>query len=227
MTHPDNLTVNSGPSTYSAKSPEYFSGVRRDYVAELPRNPKATFLEIGCGDGGTGALALSEGRCGLYCGVEMCPDAAERASKRVSWILLGNVEQLELPWGPETFDTVILSEILEHLVDPWTTLLRIRPLLKPGGLVLASSPNISHYSVIPMLIRGEWTLADSGRMDRTHLRWFTPRTYRALFESCGYTVDSVREVAPLSKKARALLMLTCGRFRHLFVSQIDLRAHRP
>jgi 2-polyprenyl-3-methyl-5-hydroxy-6-metoxy-1,4-benzoquinol methylase len=183
-------------------------------------------LEIGCGDGATGALALSEGKCGHYCGVEICPDVAERAKARISEVVLGNVEQLQLPWDPETFDAVILSEVLEHLVDPWSTLPKICHLLRSGGLVFASSPNVSHYTVISMLVRGEWILTDFGLMDRTHLRWFTPRTYRALFESCGYTVDSVRELVPISNWARAVSMLTFGRFRHLFIGQIDLRAHR-
>ena len=226
MTRPANQVVHGGADAYSTKAPGYFSGARRDYVAELPRNAKAKILEIGCGDGATGSLALSEGKCGEYCAVELCPDAAEKASKRLSTVLLGNVEQLDLPWARETFDAVILSEVLEHLVDPWAVLQKIRPLLRSGGMVFASSPNISHYSVISMLVRGDWTLSDFGLMDRTHLRWFTPKSYRALFESCGYAVDSVRELVPLSKKAQAALLLTFGRFRHLFIGQIDLRAHR-
>ena len=223
----DSVVVHGGPDAYSGKVPEYFSGMRRDWVIELPRDPNARILEIGCGDGSTGALALSEGKCGHYCGVELCSNVAEMANKRLSQIVVGNVEQLQLPWQPETFDAIIMSEVLEHLVDPWATLRKIRPLMKSGGLVFSSSPNISHHSVIAMLLRGEWALTDFGKMDRTHLRWFTPKTYRALFESSGYSVDSLGEVAPLSRKARIASLLTFGSLRHLFVGQIDLRAHRP
>ena len=49
---------------YRAKPPGYFEGARKDYVSELPVNPQASILEIGCGDGGTGYLALKEGKCG-------------------------------------------------------------------------------------------------------------------------------------------------------------------
>ena len=218
--------AHSGVEAYSEKAPEYYSGARRDYVAALPQNPEAKILEIGCGEGGTGALALAEGKCGYYCAIEIFPQVAARASKRLNEVHVGNVEQMELPWEPATFDAVILSEVLEHLVDPWATLRKIHPLLKRGGRVFASSPNISHRSTVSMLLRGEWNLADAGIMDRTHLRWFTPKTYRVLFESCGFTVDSVKEASPLTKKARVLMMLTFGRFRHLFMTQIDVRAHR-
>jgi hypothetical protein len=77
-----------------------------------------------------------------------------------------------------------------------------------------------------MLIRGEWNLADMGVMDRTHLRWFTPAAYRALFESSEYVVDSVSQMGTLSRAAKTISFLTFGRFRHLFVEQISLRAHR-
>jgi 2-polyprenyl-3-methyl-5-hydroxy-6-metoxy-1,4-benzoquinol methylase len=216
--------AHGGQEAYSMKATEYFAGARRDYVAELPINSQARILEIGCGEGGTGALALSEGKCGVYCGVELCHKAAEKAKQKLTEVVVGNIEDLQLPWGPATFDAVILSEVLEHLVDPWAALRRIRPLLKPKASVFASSPNISHYSAIRMLLRGQWDLTDVGLMDRTHLRWFTPSTYRALFESCGYAVNSAREKEPFRTKARIASALTFGRFRYLFIGQIDLRA---
>lgn len=215
----------AGLEAYAAKATEYFGSARSDYVAALPPSIHAKILDIGCGDGGTGVLAFSEGKCVVYCGVELLPAVADKARPRISQVLVGDIENLELPWPPGTFDALILSEILEHLIDPWAALRKIRPLMKPGGLVFASSPNVAHYRVITMLLRGDWSLTDVGVMDRTHLRWFTPKTYTAMFESCGYTVDLVQEVSPLSKKARVASALTLGKLRHLFLPQIDLRAH--
>jgi 2-polyprenyl-3-methyl-5-hydroxy-6-metoxy-1,4-benzoquinol methylase len=214
-----------GAEAYSSKTAAYFAGARQDYVAELPRNASARVLEIGCSDGGTGSFALSEGKCGFYCGVEISERAAAMARERISEVVVGDIEKLDLPWGEGTFDVLILSEIVEHLVDPWAALRKLRPLMKPGSLVFASSPNVSHYGVISMLLRGEWNLTDFGLLDRTHLRWFTPKTYREAFESCGYSVDRVRELRLFGKKVRAVNLVTFGRFRHLFMTQIDLRAH--
>jgi 2-polyprenyl-3-methyl-5-hydroxy-6-metoxy-1,4-benzoquinol methylase len=133
---------------------------------------------------------------------------------------------MELPWKAGSFDVLVLSEVLEHLVDPWRVLRKLHPLLKPEAKVFASSPNVSHYRTIRMLIRGDWALADMGPMDRTHLRWFTPKTYRELFEACGYEVQSAKELSPLTWKAKAFLFFGLGRFRHLFIGQVDLRAHK-
>jgi 2-polyprenyl-3-methyl-5-hydroxy-6-metoxy-1,4-benzoquinol methylase len=215
----------AGLSAYRAKDPPYFASIRRDYVDSLPQNPDASILEIGCGYGGTGEFALATGKCGDYFGVELCDEAAEQAKRKLTGLLVGNVEELEFEWAPESFDALILSEVLEHLVDPWAVLRKIRPLMKPGALVLASSPNVSHYSIIWMLLRGQWTLTSSGITDRTHLRWFTPSTYRELFEDAGYVVDSVSNLPVFGWKANTLNAVTLGMLKHVLSYQIDLRAH--
>ncbi len=214
-----------GAAAYSVKSIDYMRRNRADYVAELPINPTTKILEIGCGCGETGALALSEGRCGSYSGVEICAASAECAKTKLTEVIVGDVETLDLPWASATFDALIVSEVLEHLIDPWSALRRLRPLLKVGGSVFASSPNVSHYRVLVMRARGEWTLTDAGVMDRTHLRWFTPKTYRELFESSGYRVDSVKALGALGTKARLASFLSRGCMQHLLIRQMDLRAH--
>ncbi len=213
-------------SDYEKKPARYFGGCRADYVDALPDNNQATILEIGCAYGHTGALALERGKCGRYIGVELSPTAAEEARGRLTEVLVGNIETLELPFPEQHFDALILSEILEHLVDPWGVMKRLAPLVKPGGLVFASSPNISHYSVIKELVFGHWTLTDSGVMDRTHLRWFTPELYASLFEEAGFRVEEVRPVVPFAPRTRFLNALTGYRFNHLFMRQISIRARR-
>lgn len=214
-----------GSEGYAAKATHYFSGVRDDLVSHLTIPPSGSVLEIGCGQGGTGAMALSQRKCKSYCAVELFEAAAVQASRRLSEVVVGNVETVKLPWPDASFDALIMSEVLEHLVDPAATLSRLLPLLKPGAIVLASSPNASHYEIILMLLRGEWIAADSGPMDRTHLRWFTPSSYQRLFENCGYQVDHVAAVAAHGWKAKAMLRLSFGALSHLVTRQIMLRGH--
>lgn len=49
-----------------------------DYVAEFPLDVEVKILEVGCGDGTTGALTLQENKCSVYCGVELFSSAAEK-----------------------------------------------------------------------------------------------------------------------------------------------------
>ena len=87
-------------------------------------------------------------------------------------------------------------------VDPWAALARLSPLVKSGGVALASSPNVSHYSIVANLARGRFELTDFGAMDRTHMRWFTPATYRALFEGAGFAVEETVPVTAFAPRTR-------------------------
>jgi 2-polyprenyl-3-methyl-5-hydroxy-6-metoxy-1,4-benzoquinol methylase len=139
-------------------------------------------------------------------------------------ILVGDVESMALPWEVGSFDVLIMSEVLEHFADPWAVLRKLHPLMKPGALMFCSSPNVSHYRVIKMLWRGDWRLEESGVMDRTHLRWFTPKTYAALLESCGFCVERVEPVQALKPSQKLRAWLLGGRY-YLFIKQIKVRAH--
>ena len=211
---------------YEAKFPQYFAGARHDMVNRLPDNPNASILEIGCGFGETGELALVQKKCATYVGVEISETAAAVARQKLTSVLVGNVESIDLPWAEPTFDGLIMSEVLEHLVDPWQLMSRLYPLLRTGAVVMASSPNISQWRVIRELIAGRWELAESGVMDRTHLRWFTPRSYRAMFESAGFMVDHVGPVTAFSARTRFINRITLGRVQHLFCTQINLVGHK-
>lgn len=209
---------------YAEKAEKYFSNIRTSFLAELPRNPAAKLLEVGCGRGNTALAARNQEKCGWCAGIELCPGPAAVAAKHLDEVLVGDIEQMPLPFPPAHFDVLLMSEVLEHLRDPWTVLRRLHKLLKPGALVLAGSPNVSHHSVIRMLLRGRWDLTSSGVMDRTHLRWFTPATYRALFEECGFAVVALGPAVPLRPKARILNRLTLRRLEHLLHTQIQLKA---
>lgn len=207
---------------YESKDEAYFSGARADFVARLPRDPSASVLEVGCGDGATGALALKHGRAGRYAGIELFEGAARIARGRLSEVVTANVETLELPWHTASFDALILSEVLEHLIDPWATLAKLARVVRPGGLVLASSPNIAHWRVVRELLLGRFELTDRGVFDRTHMRWFTPGTFAEMFERAGFHVETVGPVRPFTDRARAVSRLTGGRFDHLFMTQIEI-----
>lgn len=211
---------------YDAKGASYFSGARADFVARLPADGGAAVLEIGCGSGATGALALARGKAGRYVGIEVCEGAAARAREVLSQVVVGDVERIELPWQPATFDAVILSEVLEHLIEPWAVLEKLHRVVRPGAMVLASSPNVAHWQVLRELAHGRFELADRGVFDRTHLRWFTPDSFAAMFERSGYRVQAVGPVKPFAGKAELLSRWSGGRLDHLLMTQISLEARR-
>lgn len=218
--------MNSYHQVYESKFDDYFSGARRDMLNRLPERRAGRILEIGCGFGETGRLALKQGKCGEYFGIEVSPKAAAHSKTILTQVICADVEGIDLPWPDEFFDVVILSEVLEHLVDPWSTLTKVYKKTKIGGVVLASSPNVSQWRLIRALISGKWELEDSGLMDRTHLRWFTPESYASMFRNAGFEVRDIQPVTPFSTKARFLNSISMNKFEHLIIRQIFLEARK-
>ena len=219
-------SVSDFAAEYETKARSYFDRARVDYVHRLPVDPTASVLEVGCGTGATGALALQRGRAGHYVGVELVEGAAQAARQVLSEVVVGDVEQLTFDWQPAAFDALILSEVLEHLREPLAVLRKLSRFVRPGGLVLASSPNVAHWRVLRELMQGRFPQADKGVFDRTHLRWFTPQSFAAMFEDAGFSINRVRPVTPFAPRTRLVSLATGGRFDHLFMTQISIEGHR-
>jgi len=90
--------------------------------------------------------------------------------------------------------------------------------LKPGGLLIASLPNVRHWSVLlPLLFCGEWRYQPQGIMDRSHLRFFTKKSaVRMLIES-GLSLVSCEGSLLRRKKDKLINLLLLGMGRK-FVS---------
>lgn len=210
-------------SLYASKGEGYFTGERRDFIDPLPARG-LRILELGCGDGANAAYARQSGKVAFYAGVELFEDAARIAEPHMDALHVGDVEKLDITTLGRDFDVVIMSEVLEHLVDPWAVLRGVREVVTPDAVILASSPCVCHYSTVLMLLRGRWDLTDSGRMDRTHLRWFTPTSYARMFEDCGFRVGAVERMNGLTRKHRLAMRVLPARYHHLFTGQMRLRA---
>lgn len=214
---------------YETKEERYFEGVRDDMLDCISgcTRSEIVVLEIGCGNGAMGEAALSRGLAARYYGVELFEDAASEASEKLTGVVCGDIESIDLPWLGVQFDYIIASEVLEHLVDPWKVVGRLSSMLRPGGRFLASSPNISHYSIAKNLAFGQFELRDSGPMDRTHLRWFTPATFARMFEEAGLEIEAIGPVAPPGAKARVLMSMLPRKMHGRLWRQINVRARKP
>lgn len=93
----------------------------------------------------------------------------------------------------QSFDVIILADVLEHLRQPLTILDSIRDqvLLREDGLLVVSVPNASHVSVVSELFVGEFDYTKTGILDETHVRWFTLHNLTTLLEAAGFVVDRV------------------------------------
>jgi SAM-dependent methyltransferase len=212
---------------YEAKEQQYFRQVRSEILPLLPERLERV-VEIGCGGGYTLEHLRVTGRCQWACGVELFPAAARQARERVDEVYEGNVEQMDLPIAPGSIDAVLCLDVLEHLIDPWTVIRRLHGLLKPGGAIIASIPNVRHLRVVlPLLVSGRWDYTASGLLDKTHLRFFTKQSAIDLMESSGLRVDKIETTRIDEPRWRLLDVLTLSLARPWLEFQFLLRARRP
>ena len=170
----------------------YYSHGRTDLLALLPEKSKFNnVLEIGCGNGSTGHLLKKENKAAHVYGIEINEKLKTEAAKNLDKIIIGDIEKIELPFENDFFDCIILADVLEHLNDPWSVLSKIKPFLKTGGIVLASIPNVQHWSVLFNLIKGKWEYKDEGILDNTHIRFFTRKSLVKMFDEPGFEIKKI------------------------------------
>jgi methionine biosynthesis protein MetW len=173
---------------WASEDPEEVAGVLR---AMMPAGVRV--LDIGCGTGAVTAIVNRDKR-NEVCGIE--PDPARATHARTHGIEVYDGELDETFRNRHApFDVVVLADVLEHVAAPAQLLDRAAGILKPGGLVLLSVPNVAHWTVRLSLLCGRFDYTETGIFDATHLRWFTRKTIVALCRNCGLDVLSVRQTA--------------------------------
>lgn len=90
--------------------------------------------------------------------------------------------------GGAQFDKILLLDVIEHVPDPESMVRECLSLLRPGGQVIVSVPNVANITVRVALLFGRFDYMARGIMDRTHLRFFTRKTIRQLIEGQGLAV---------------------------------------
>jgi 2-polyprenyl-3-methyl-5-hydroxy-6-metoxy-1,4-benzoquinol methylase len=206
----------------------------RRRVRALP--PGLRLLDLGSAGGHLGRAVRD--RCAFLAGVEPDPSLAPEAREGYDdWRRAGALEAGD--WGAP-FDVVVCADVLEHLPRPEELLARIRDWLRPGGTLLVSLPNVANVTVRASLLAGRFPYAERGILDRTHLRFYTRRSARALVEDAGFRIRDIEATAmpyelavealgrpPWRGLVRAFASGSARVWPTLFGYQFVLEAERP
>jgi SAM-dependent methyltransferase len=133
---------------------------------------------------------------------------------------------ISLPFPEGTVDCIICADVLEHTADPWAVVAKLKELLKPDGCIVASIPNVGFHRNIRKMLRGQWTYAQEGLLDKTHLRFFTLETITELFASNGLKIERVFKKVDAGWNVRILNALTFGYLRNTLYLHYIVRVRR-
>lgn len=161
-------------------------------------------LELGPAVGTLTKYLSLEKRCDVDI-VEIDEESGKIAKQYSNNACLGNVEgNLELDdWKKRineinSYDYVIMLDVIEHIRNPHNVLAYIKSLLKEDGEILLSTPNISHNAIIINLLNDEFKYNPLGILDETHVKLYTEKSIQRLVKESGlyiYDIKYIQKVA--------------------------------
>lgn len=143
---------------------------------------------------------------------------------------LFDAEKDRFPYEDEYFSTVLCCELLEHLVgDPMHMMAEINRILKPGGHLVLTTPNIAALRAIagvlqgfhPMLFPAYIRPREGGAADARHNREYTAGEIRTLLENSGFEV-TLLDTGPFRDEPKPEL----GWVEHLLDRYMLSKEHR-
>lgn len=156
--------------------------------------PTMRYLEVGCGSGASVRAATDLGWDAT--GIDIDPELIETGLKqhgadlRCTPLLQGGFEA-------ETFHFIRLRDVIEHLPDPYASLLEIQRLLRPGGIALFVAPNegamLSRLRLLLGFKRGMIAWAEPPH----HIHGFNPSTLQRILQRAGFNILSIKTTTPV------------------------------
>ena len=195
----------------------YYDHIRDDLIPLVSGCPER-ILDIGCGKGYTARLFKERFQAKYVAGIEIDPEAAEIARHTIDDVYVINLDEKPIPFQANTFDLIILADIIEHLREPEKLLSQIHKIIKTEGQVIVCIPNVRNWRILWMLVlKSEWKYENEGIMDKTHLRFYTKKSATRLFSESGFIIE--RYNSRLRPKDRIGNLLTLNLFKDFFKTQ--------
>jgi len=161
---------------YEKSSPEYIRV--KNIISNVQK--KSLVYDVGCNSGGIGQILMQNKYCQVY-GSEICQTLGEKASQKGIRVFIGWAEHT--PYKDEMFDAVIMTFILEHVIDPHVLTKESLRVLKKGGRVLGHVPTAL----------GDWGKHTIGKHPE-HLRAYGYRELKKLLQESGLRDIKIEKV---------------------------------
>ncbi|HEY8710585.1 MAG TPA: class I SAM-dependent methyltransferase [Burkholderiaceae bacterium] len=158
-------------------------------MMRVSASQSGALLDVGCGGGAL--LERMRDAGWQVVGTEPDPNAAARLRDRLGFPVFGSVD--ELVDRPEQFDLITLGHVIEHVPDPTATLRQLATLLKPGGRLVVTTPNVDGLGA--RIFGNAWRGLEPPR----HFNVFTPQSMAETFRQSGFRVIRLSTHARLAR----------------------------
>lgn len=180
----------------------FYEEVARSDISERPEvawaRPRLSgprVLDIGCGDGALTSQVV-RASAPVTVGVDLSATALSAARHRRLTVVQAGFDRVGLPFANASFDTVLMHQVIEHVVDTDGLVSEARRVLVPGGMLLLSTPNLAAWFNRGLLALGvqpvfsevsmQGVFGRPGRELAGHLRLFTRRALQGFLTAHGF-----------------------------------------
>ncbi len=159
---------------------------------------KSRVLDLGCATGSFGAYLFYKRKCEVV-GVDFSKEQLEICQSRNAYQALYQIDlnniNTELDEYKHYFDTIVITDVIEHLTTPEKLLSKLQYYLKENGNIIISVPNVNHLSVKLSLLLGEFNYQETGILDESHVKFYTARTIIALLNKFNFQITNISVIA--------------------------------
>lgn len=149
-------------------------------------------LDVGCYDGTIAKRLEQNGN--KVVGIDIAASAVKLAKSKKIDAYVWNLEEGDLPKKFGKFDVVVAGEIIEHIFDTDGFIRKIGKVLRPGGRLVMSTPNLACLGCRISLVIGKtpWMIKNGLEgLKSGHIRYFTIQTLTELLTKNGFVVGTM------------------------------------
>jgi len=157
-----------------------------NWVSDIAK--KNIVVEVGIAEGILGKI--DQNRDYRLIGIEVNENWANSAQKYYDQIIIGDVQVLDKDVFLDA-DCIILADILEHLPNPDDTLVHLASFLPQNGFIILSVPNVANLWIRLNLLFGKFNYTERGILDKSHLRFFTKKTFLELIHKTNLNIEDL------------------------------------
>ncbi len=170
---------------------DYFQFSRSEVAPFLPTK-YSKVLEVGCASGAFRGFLIPECE---YWGIEAEKNSAKVASGRMNKLLIGTYQDFAGQLPNDYFDLIICNDVIEHMPDHDFFFKSIKKKMKKNGYLVGSIPNVRYLkNLLSLLFNKDWRYLDAGILDRTHLRFFTFKSFERTVLENGFITEELKGI---------------------------------
>ena len=178
----------------------------RPVVQQLVKADAHRVLDLGCGNGWfSGALD----RCGFdVTGIDLDADRLREARQKYPSVRFQHLDVTHAPDPALTrsFDAVVAIDLIDHVTKPRNLIATAIAALRPGGLLVLSSPFHGYAKNLALALTGRFDLRWQAVDDNGRLRFFSHRTLMSLMSEFDFSDLHFETVGRIPMFARAMLV---------------------